>query len=113
MRHSLVCAAVCSFLLFVPGCGSAPPAPISPVVHVQTVEAKVEVPVSCIDKVPDTPAFLSDADLLAGPNGAVVDRIWRDHLQREKFEAGLTAALAACVTVPVPKATSPIDEAKQ
>jgi hypothetical protein len=113
MRHSIVCAAVCSFLLFVPGCGSAPPAPISPVVHVETVEAKVEVPVSCVDKMPDTPAFLSDADLLAGPNGAVVDRVWRDHLQREKFEVGLTAALAACVTLPVSTATPSTGEAKQ
>jgi hypothetical protein len=100
MRHSIVYAAVCSVLLFVPGCGSAPPAPVSPVVHVETVETKVEVPVPCIDRMPDAPAFLSDSELLVGPNGTVVDRIWRDHLQREKFEAGLTAALAACVSQP-------------
>jgi hypothetical protein len=49
---------VCSFLLFVPGCSSASPALISLAVYVETVEAKVEVPVSCIDKVPDTLAFL-------------------------------------------------------
>jgi hypothetical protein len=60
--------------------------------------AKVQVPVSCIDSVPPGPAFLSDADLLAAPNGSAVDRIWRDHLQRQKWEAQLTGLLAACVS---------------
>jgi hypothetical protein len=98
MRHSIVCAALCSALLVIPGCGSAPPAPVSPVVHAETVVAKVQVPVSCIDSVPPGPAFLSDADLLAAPNGSAVDRIWRDHLQRQKWEAQLTGLLAACVS---------------
>jgi hypothetical protein len=100
MRHSIVCAALCSALLVIPGCGSTPPAPISAVVHTATVEAKVEVPVSCIDSVPLGPAFLSDAELLATPNGSAVDRIWRDHLQRQKWEGELTALLAACVSRP-------------
>jgi len=97
MRHSIVCAALSSALLVVPGCGSAPQAPISPVVHTETVEAKVQVPVSCIDAVPPAPAFLSDAGLLAAPNGSAVDRIWRDHLQRQRWEVELTGLLAACV----------------
>jgi hypothetical protein len=97
MRHSIVCAALCSALLVVPGCGSAPPAPISPVVRTQTVEAEVEVPVSCVDSVPTAPAFLADTDLLAPPNGSAVDRVWRDHLQRKQWEGRLEALLAACV----------------
>lgn len=100
MRHSIVCAALSSVLLVVPGCGSAPPAPISPVLHTETVQAKIQVPVSCIDSLPPTPVFLSDADLVAAPNGSAVDRIWRDHLQRQKWEAELTALLAACVSSP-------------
>ncbi|MFL9860799.1 hypothetical protein PQR72_34545 [Paraburkholderia madseniana] len=100
MRHSIVCAALSSVLLVVPGCGSAPPAPISPVVHTETLQAKIQVPVSCIDSLPPTPVFLSDADLVAAPDGSAVDRIWRDHLQRQKWEAELTALLAACVSSP-------------
>ncbi|MFM0391187.1 hypothetical protein [Paraburkholderia phytofirmans] len=97
MRHSIVCAALCSALLVVPGCGSAPLAPISPVVHTETVEAKVQVPVSCIDAVPTAPAFLVDTDLLAPPNGSAVDRLWRDRLQRKQWEGQLEALLVACV----------------
>jgi hypothetical protein len=94
MRHLIVCAALSSALFVIPGCGSAPPAPV---VHTETVEAKVEVPISCIDSVPPSPAFLSDAELLAAPSGSAVDRMWRDHLQRQKWEADLTGLLAACV----------------
>ena len=100
MRHSIVCAAVCSALLVVPGCGTQPPAPISPVVHAETVEAKIQVPVSCIDTVPAPPVFLSDAQLLAAPNGVAADRVWRDHLQGKEWEGRLTALLAACVARP-------------
>ncbi|MFM0736825.1 hypothetical protein PQQ51_06225 [Paraburkholderia xenovorans] len=53
---------------------------------------------SCIDSVPPSPAFLPDAELLAAPGGSAVDRIWRDHLQRQKWEAELTGLLAACVS---------------
>ena len=97
MRHSIVCAALCSALLVVPGCGSAPPAPVSPVVHAETVEAKVEVPISCIDSMPRAPAFLSDTDLLATPNGSAVDRLWRDHIQRKQWESQIEPLLLACV----------------
>jgi len=59
--------------------------------------------VPCIDAVPTSPAFLSDADLLAGPNSSTVDRIWRDHLQRKQWEGVLTAQLIACATGGVTK----------
>jgi len=97
MRPSIVCAALCSVLLFVPGCGSVPvEQPISPVTHTQVIETLVAVPVPCIDAVSASPSFLSDADLLAGPNNSTVDRIWRDHLQRKQWEGVLTAQLIAC-----------------
>ena len=97
MRPSIVCAALCSLLLFVPGCGSLPvEQPVSPVTHTQVVETHVAVPVPCIDAVPASPVFLSDADLLAAPNGSAVDRIWRDRLQRKQWEGVLTAQLIAC-----------------
>lgn len=101
MRHSIVCAAVCSALLLIPGCGSQSPQPVSPVVHTQVLETAREVPVPCINTMPDAPAFLTDAELLAGPGGSAVDRIWRDHVQRKQYEDGLTALLAACVAKPV------------
>jgi hypothetical protein len=63
------------------------------------VEAKIEVPVSCIDSVPGAPDFLSDTELLAPPDGSAVDRVWRDHLQRRQWEGQLEALLVACVGV--------------
>ncbi|MCX4145627.1 MULTISPECIES: hypothetical protein [Paraburkholderia] len=51
----------------------------------------------CIDSVPPTPVFLSDAELLAAPNGLAVDRLWRDHLQRKQWEGQLEALVVACV----------------
>lgn len=98
MRHSIVCAALCSALFFIPGCGTAPPAPISPVVNTEVVEAKVQVPVACMDAVPQGPAFLSDVELLAAPNGSAVDRLWRDHLQRQQWEVQLEALTVACAS---------------
>jgi len=97
MRHSIVCVALSSALLIIPGCGTSPPAPISPVVHAETIEAKIEVPVSCIDSVPQAPAFLSDTELLAPSNGSAVERVWRDHLQRKQWEGQLEALVVACV----------------
>ena len=57
----------------------------------------MQVPVPCIDSVPPTPVFLSDAELLAAPNGSAVDRLWRDHLQRKQWEGQLEALVVACV----------------
>lgn len=97
MRHSIVCAALCNVLLLIPGCGSAPvEPPISAVTHTQVVQTSVAVPVPCVETVPASPAFLSDVDLLAEPNGSAVDRIWRDHLQRKQWEAVLIAQMIAC-----------------
>jgi len=76
---------------------------VSPVTHTQVVETHVAVPVPCIDAVPASPSFLSDADLLASPNSSTVDRIWRDHLQRKQWEGILTAQLIACATGGVKK----------
>ena len=56
----------------------------------------MQVPVPCIDSVPPTPVFLSDAELLAA-NGSAVDRLWRDHLQRKQWEGQLEALVVACV----------------
>ena len=104
MRHSIVCAALCNVLLLIPGCGTAPvERPISAVTHTQVVETHVAVPVPCIDAVPASPLFLSDADLLAGPNSSTVDRIWRDRLQRKQWEGVLTAQMIACATGGVTK----------
>ena len=104
MRHSIVCAALCNVLLLIPGCSTAPvERPISAVTHTQVVGMQVAVPVPCIDAVPASPAFLSDADLLAGPISSTVDRIWRDHLQRKQWEGVLTAQLIACATGGVTK----------
>jgi hypothetical protein len=97
MRHSIVCAALCNVLLLIPGCGTAPvEQPISAVTHTQIVETSVAVPVPCVESVPPSPAVLSDADLLAAPDGSAVDRIWRDHLERKQWEGVLTAQLIAC-----------------
>ncbi|MEM5461573.1 hypothetical protein VSR69_43450 [Paraburkholderia phytofirmans] len=63
------------------------------------MEAKIEVPVPCIEAAPAAPEFLTDTELLASPNGSTVDRVWRDHLQRKQWEGQLEALLVACVGV--------------
>jgi len=70
---------------------------VSPVTHTQIVETHIAVPVPCIDAVPASPPFLSDGDLLALPKGTVVDRVWRDHLQRKQWETAMVAQLIECV----------------
>jgi hypothetical protein len=60
-------------------CGAAGAGPLT--VHTETVEAKVQMPVSYIDSVSQALAFLSDTDLFAPPN--------RDHIQREKWQGRL------------------------
>jgi hypothetical protein len=58
---------------------------------------KTQILVPCIGRIPTVPVFLDGADLLAEPNGVAVDRLWRDHIQRQNWETKLMALLAACV----------------
>jgi hypothetical protein len=44
---------------------------------------------------------MDSADLLAEPNGAAIDLLWRDHIQRQNWQNELMALLAACVARPV------------
>jgi hypothetical protein len=57
--------------------------------------------VPSIDRIPNIPVFLDGADLLAEPNGAAIDLLWRDHIQRQNWQNELMALLAACVARPV------------
>ena len=54
--------------------------PILPVVHTEAVEAKTQILVPCIVRIPSAPVFLDHADLLAEPKGVAVDRLWWDDI---------------------------------
>ncbi|WP_133665994.1 hypothetical protein [Paraburkholderia sp. BL10I2N1] len=62
---------------------------------------KTQILLPCIDRISTVPVFLDGADLLTAPNGVAVDRLWRDHIQRQNRENELRALLAACVARPV------------
>lgn len=91
-----LCAITCSALL---AACAGPPA-----LDVQTIKASVPVPVPCIDpsKVPAAPDFLSDADLLTGTGEQVVDKLWRDHIERRDYDGLLSPIVQNCSQIPTP-----------
>lgn len=76
---------VCSALLA--GCASGPLIP---------KEVRVPVPVSCIERPPVRPSMLSDAELLALDDYALVIALARDRRVRQGWEAVLEATIAGC-----------------
>lgn len=99
------------YLLFVLACSLAACAiaPIqAPVMDTQTVTVKVEVPVPCVDSIPDAPLFLADADLLAGSGSQAADHLWIDHIQRKDYIAQLLAVLLKCEAPPTKLSAAPI-----
>ncbi len=75
-------------ILALSGCQSIPDAPS---------EVKIPVPVPCIETMPTAPALISDADLLALPDGPFVIALGIDRKQRAGYIAELEAVLQACV----------------
>lgn len=69
------------------GCASGPQIP---------KEIRVPVPVSCIDQAPVKPSMLSDAELLALDDYALVIALARDRRVRQGWEAGLEAVIEGC-----------------
>lgn len=76
---------VCSALLA--GCASGPQIP---------KEVRVPVPVSCIDQPSAKPSMLSDAELLALDDYALVIALARDRRVRQGWEATIEAVVAGC-----------------
>jgi hypothetical protein len=82
-------------------CGAAPTAP--PLMNVQTVTVKTEVPVACVSSIPQpTQTLLNDNDLLAGSGSQVADKLWIDHKVRSDWDTDLLAAVTRCSTLPQP-----------
>lgn len=94
MLKSAAFALACSLLA---GCASMQP---KPAVISRPVEVKIAMPVSCITKIPDQPAFSSDRDLLTGSGAQIFDKVWADHLSHRDYENILIAALEACLAPP-------------
>lgn len=74
--------------LLLTGCAGLPDAPR---------EVFVPVAVSCVDTLPDRPALVTDAELLAMPDAAFVLALAADRLERGKWMAVAEATLQACV----------------
>jgi hypothetical protein len=76
-------------VLILVGCnGTLPPVPR---------ETLIPVPVPCLDKLPDRPSFLTDAELLALDDYRLVLSLRSDQLALRGHVATLTATLQACV----------------
>lgn len=73
-------------LLFA-GCASGPQIP---------KEIRVPIATPCIDQAPVKPSMLSDAELLALDDYALVIALARDRRVRQGWEAVLEAAVAGC-----------------
>jgi predicted small lipoprotein YifL len=92
-------------------CGTAPQpqGPISPVVHTDTQEVKVAVPVLCVTAIPKPRVPLSTvAELRKGSGYQVVMKYDREIQVRDSYESDLIAALTGCLKGPVqPQTGSP------
>ena len=79
-------------LLFLAGCnGTLPPAP---------KETLIPVAVPCLERMPEAPKFLSDAELTQLDDFHFVIELRRDQLELRGHLAILTAALQPCVKLP-------------
>jgi len=59
-------------------------------------EVRVPIPIPCIDRAPVRPSLLSDAELLALDDYALVIALARDRRVRQGYEAELESAVEAC-----------------
>lgn len=94
MLKSAAFALACSLLV-----GCAPMQP-KPAVITKPVEVDIAVAVPCLKKIPDSPAFASDLELMTGSGAQVFDKVWADHLGRRDYEDTLIAAMLACLAPP-------------
>lgn len=69
------------------GCASAPEIPR---------EVRVPVPTPCIDRAPQRPSMLSDAELLALDDYGLVIALARDRRVRQGWEATIEALVEGC-----------------
>jgi len=77
-------------LLLLAGCqASLPPVP---------TEVRVPVPVPCLDRMPDRPKFLMDAELKGLDDWNFVLELRRDQLELRGHVEVLTATLQACIS---------------
>lgn len=90
MNYRLFCLAILAVLAS--GCSMLPTDPPAPMV----TTVQVPVAMSCIDTVPARPALISDADLLALPEGNFVTALHIDRLRRDGYEAQLEALIEGC-----------------
>ena len=97
---SVFSALACSLALA--ACGVAPAQ--APVMNTQTVTVTAEVPVPCVDSIPASPEFQSDADLLSGTGSQVADKLWADHIEHKDYVADLLAVLMKCEKLPTQSA---------
>lgn len=84
IRKALI---LCSFMLTSWGCQSIRDAP---------KEVLIPVPTPCITKMPDSPRFITDAELRQLPDGAFVIALGIDRQQNAKYRVELEAVLRAC-----------------
>lgn len=97
MKNFKSFALACSLAFALSACGISPPQP-APLMHTETVTVAKQVPVPCVDSIPQ-PAqpFLTDKALLTGSGAQVADQLWADHLEQKDYVGELLAVLQGCV----------------
>ena len=60
------------------------------------ITIRVPVPVKCVERVPERPALLSDADLLLLDDYGLVVSLARDRRLRQGYQAQLEAVVEGC-----------------
>lgn len=87
-RRSRAWAIVCG-ALGLAGCSTVPPVP---------EVVRVPVPVPCLERAPERPELLTDAQLAELGDYRLVLELARDRRIRQAYEAELEAAVAGCVS---------------
>lgn len=77
-------------LLFLAGCATEPKSIEIP------REVKIPVPVPCVDEPIDRPAFVTNGELAAMDDYALIISLAADRLARLQYEARLEAVIAGC-----------------
>ena len=82
--------ALLALLLAASGCASPPTSIEIP------REVKIPVPVPCVDEPVDRPAFVTDGELAAMDDYALIISLAADRLARQQYGARLEAVIAGC-----------------
>lgn len=63
-------------------------------------EVEVPVPVPCVEKRPQRPPLLTDAELLALDQYKRTHALWGDRIERQRYESVMETVIDGCSRIP-------------